>query len=147
MDRVKQDFSVALVDGLKQVYGGRMPSIAVVARDFSLKSPHLPHISGETLRKWIRGESLPQYSRMQVLIEWLGNDITLPFNKPGQVIQQVQRYETTNGQSNGNGHRHQVTNQYHPIHDQLVSILDQLNENECQSILTIAQLLVEKNGQ
>ena len=134
-----------LIEGLKRAYGGRLPSIAAIARDFALKAPHLSHVSTETIRKWIRGESLPHISRMQVLIDWLGNDIALPFDKPVMALQLAQRNLTTNGHTNGNGYNHQIASACHPIHDQLVKVIDQLNEKECQSILAIAQLLADKN--
>jgi len=135
VDRVKQEFSVALVDGLKQVYGGRMPSIAVVARDFSLKSPHLPHISGETIRKWIQGESLPHYSRMQVLIEWLGPQVAKPFEKPVKALKTI---TTSTNSVENNEHEHLA-------HDELINVIERLSEKECTSILAIARLLAEKH--
>lgn len=137
MDQVKEAFSIELAESLRQAYGGRIPSIATIARDFSLKSPHLPHISNETIRKWLRGESLPHISRMQVLIDWLGPCIAIPFEKPVKALQLAKR-QTNHGFAMPNGE--------HPIHDALISTIEQLSERECQSILAIAKLLVEKHG-
>lgn len=145
MDRVKQAFSIELVDSLKHIYGGRLPSISKIARDFSLKSPHLPHISSETIRKWIRGESLPHISRMQVLIDWLGPQMAIPFEQPVMALQFAKKRDAEAISQNGNGHSNLAPIEPHPIHDQLVNIIDQLNEKECQSILAIAKLLAEKH--
>lgn len=130
-----------LVESLKRAYGGQLPAITAIARDFSLKAPHLSHVSTETIRKWIRGESLPHISRMQVLIDWLGNDILLPFDNPVMAMQQAHRSKSSNGHINGSSNG----SSYQPIHDRLLNIIDQLNEKECQSILAIAQLLADKN--
>lgn len=65
-------FNTKLTCALKKFYRGRLPSFSIISRDFALRSPHLKHISGETIRKWVRGESSPHYSRIQVLEKWLG---------------------------------------------------------------------------
>ena len=69
---IEQRFARTLTKALKTYYRGRLPSFSVIARDFALRSPHLKHLSGETVRNWVRGTSLPHFSRMQVLEEWLG---------------------------------------------------------------------------
>ena len=139
VDRVKQEFSTELVECLKGAYGGRMPSIATVARDFSLKSPHLAHISNETVRKWIRGDCLPHISRMQVLIDWFGPRIATPFEKPVKALLLKQKNESTNS-------THKTNGEAHPLQEELVSIIQQLTEKECLSILAIAKLLDEKDS-
>lgn len=148
MDSVKQAFSIELVEGLKRAYGGHLPSMAKIARDFSLKSPHLPHISTETIRKWIRGDSLPHISRMQVLIDWLGPQMAIPFEQPVMALQFAQKRAADKTKEDGNGHSDILGSSVnaHPIHDQLVNIIDQLNEKECKSILAIAKLLAEKHN-
>jgi hypothetical protein len=37
-------------------------------------------ISGETARRWIRGNSLPDETRLTVLVEWLGLDLQQVFS-------------------------------------------------------------------
>lgn len=143
MDQVKQAFSIELADSLKSAYGGHLPSLATIARDFSLKSPHLPHISTETIRKWIRGEALPHVSRMQVLIDWLGPQIGNPFEQPVLTLQSAKKRAAETAKHNGNGNGHHAFTE-HPFHDQLVGIIEKLNERECKSILEIAQLLADK---
>lgn len=76
---MKYQFAAQLKKCLELHYGGRLPSISTIARDFSLKANHLPHVSGETVRKWLRAETIPQYPRVQSLTDWLGPDLLLPF--------------------------------------------------------------------
>ncbi len=58
-------------------YYGRMPSASVVSRDFNLRIPGgISPISQETARRWMRSLSLPELEKMQVLVEWLGLDLT-----------------------------------------------------------------------
>ena len=76
---MKHQFSAHLKKCLETHYNGRIPSISTIARDFSLKANHLPHVSGETVRKWLRAETIPQYPRVQSLADWLGPELLLPF--------------------------------------------------------------------
>ena len=79
IDEMKQQFATQLKKCLEANYGGRVPSLSTIARDFSLKANHLPHVSGETVRKWLRAETIPQYPRVQALADWLGPELLLPF--------------------------------------------------------------------
>jgi hypothetical protein len=76
MNATKKAFATHLKAGLLKHYQGRMPSFNAIARDFTLRAPELPPVSSETVRHWLRGESLPHVSRMQVLTDWLGAELT-----------------------------------------------------------------------
>lgn len=83
MTATKKAFAAHLKSGLIKHYQGRMPSFNAIARDFTLRAPDLPPVSSETVRHWLRGQSMPHVSRMQVLIDWLGSelvDFSLPRN-------------------------------------------------------------------
>ena len=76
---MRHQFSRQLVLLLERAYGGgRLPSLSVLARDISLRAPHLPHVSTEAVRKWIRGSAIPQSPRMQGLVDWLGDELLEP---------------------------------------------------------------------
>ena len=139
MDCVKRSFANGLIDSLKRFYGGRIPAMATIARDFSFQSPHLPHVSGETVRKWIRGDTLPHVSRMQVLIDWLGPQLADPFEKPANALKIIQAKQSAPGidLDNDNGHDHNA-------HDALITLVSKLSVKECLSILAVAELLIEK---
>lgn len=101
IESMKHQFAAQLKKCLELKYGGRLPSISTIARDFSLKANHLPHVSGETVRKWLRAETIPQYPRVQSLADWLGPELLLPF----------ENWHPSNGQShNGHAHNGQTSN-------------------------------------
>jgi hypothetical protein len=64
-------FSRRLKELLKEKYG-YIPSAAKFADAFNLRAHGTTTISRETARKWIRGEAIPELSRLKVLINWLG---------------------------------------------------------------------------
>lgn len=139
MDCVKRSFANGLIDSLKRFYGGRIPAMATIARDFSFQSPHLPHVSGETVRKWIRGDTLPHVSRMQVLIDWLGPQLADPFEKPANALKIIQAKQSVpdNSLNNGNGHDQHA-------HDALTAVISLLSEKECETFLMMARLFLDK---
>ena len=72
---MKDKFSRMLCLALVQHYG-RMPSAAVVARDFNLRcTQDVKPITNETSRRWIKGISLPELARLNVLANWINLDI------------------------------------------------------------------------
>ncbi len=102
---IKDNFSALLRDSLRSRFG-RIPSAAVVAREFNLRAYDTAPISQESARRWIRGVSLPEEERLRVLVNWLDLD----FNKvlraqerlPGRGPQ-ILRDQAGNGVG-GNGH-------------------------------------------
>jgi hypothetical protein len=73
---VKENFSALLRNSLKDRYG-RLPSAAVLAREFNLRAYNTTPISGESARRWLRGVCLPEEERLRILVNWLNLD----FNK------------------------------------------------------------------
>lgn len=80
---MKAAFSKELMRCLLDKYG-RMPSAAVLARDFNFRSGDLSPITAETARRWIRGMSIPEMERLKLLIEWLGMRVDF-LNQPEQI--------------------------------------------------------------
>ena len=71
----KQQFAKDLMRSLLENYG-RVPSAAIVARDFNLRvQAPSQAVSQETARRWLRGISLPDYSRLMILVKWLNLQI------------------------------------------------------------------------
>lgn len=70
---IKESFSALLRDSLRARYG-RIPSAAVVAREFNLRAYETSPISQESARRWLRGVSLPEEERLRVLVNWLNLD-------------------------------------------------------------------------
>ena len=83
---ILENFSARLRDQLKQRFRGRLPSAAAFATQFNWRVAHSPlAISDETARRWIRGNCLPDETRLPVLVEWLGLDLQQVFAGPGQL--------------------------------------------------------------
>lgn len=51
---------------------GRMPSAGLLANQFNLRARGADPITQEAARRWIKGLSLPQVDRFQILSTWLG---------------------------------------------------------------------------
>jgi len=67
-------FSRFFREGLRKKYG-RLPSAAFVAIQFNRYTDSEKPVSQETVRRWMRGISMPTYSHLQVLAVWLSLDI------------------------------------------------------------------------
>ena len=65
----KDHFATALRAALKNEFG-RLPSTTFVAKHFNLRVTS-NGVSGETVRRWVRGVSLPRCDHMQVLAQQL----------------------------------------------------------------------------
>ena len=64
-------FSRSLKELLDAKYG-YIPSASKFSDAFNLRAHGTTTISRETARKWIRGDAIPELSRLKVLINWLG---------------------------------------------------------------------------
>lgn len=146
MERIKSDFADQFTRCLKAFYQGRLPSFAKIARDFSLRAPHLPHVSAETVRHWVRGTSLPHVSRMQVLVDWLGPEVAASFDSHARALLAGRPAPHSNQL-----HTALVeVNQSMPVADattaELLAVLNRLNDQERQAVYEIAQLLVARHA-
>lgn len=76
MDELKKAFAKEFRRCLIARYG-KIPSAAIIARDFTLVSPSaIEPLSLETIRKWLHGINLPQSARMRTLSNWIGFDVS-----------------------------------------------------------------------
>lgn len=78
LSAVRQQLSKQLRKSFKKAYSGRMPSLSTISRDLALRSPYLPQVSNETVRKWLIGESIPNAMTVLALSEWLGEEVLAP---------------------------------------------------------------------
>jgi hypothetical protein len=72
-------FGKRLRDALIQRYK-RLPSAAFVAIHFNRKLGNSKPVSNESVRRWMRGETMPRHEHMAVLVEWLNIDTCRYFN-------------------------------------------------------------------
>ena len=74
---IKNQFSISLNQQLLSYYR-RIPSASILARDFNSRARGTMNpITQETARRWIRGLSMPEMDKLQILIQWLGVNIDL----------------------------------------------------------------------
>jgi hypothetical protein len=72
---VKSKFAALLRARLGQVYS-RLPSAAFVAREFNLRARGCEPVSPESVRRWIKGVSMPEEKKLKVLVLWLDLDLS-----------------------------------------------------------------------
>lgn len=77
---LKSRFSASLNTQLLSYYR-RIPSASILARDFNMRAQgSISPITQETARRWIRGLSMPEMDKLQILAQWLELDINLNLN-------------------------------------------------------------------
>ncbi len=77
---IEERFGQELRAALARSYG-RVPSAQYVANQFNQRITISNGVSGESVRRWIRGVSLPRYDHLAVLTDWLGLDFQGVFDK------------------------------------------------------------------
>lgn len=71
---IRAAFAAQLRERLRHRFRGKLPSAAIVAREFNLRAKGVLPISQESTRRWIRGYSIPDAPRLAVLAAWLNLD-------------------------------------------------------------------------
>ena len=128
MSATKKVFAKHLKSGLLKHYQNQMPSFNVIARDFTLRAPDLPPVSSETVRHWLRGESMPHISRMQVLIDWLGAEL---------VDFSLQRSsDCCNKGFDKNCHKQRLS---------ICDMIEKLNQQESQAMIAVLHMLAARH--
>ncbi len=139
LDNLKQRFALQLALSLRSAYGGTLPSLSTIARDLSLRFPYLPHVSTETVRKWLRGVAIPQSPRMQALATWLGDDLLQVLNTKQQPVAQSNHQRNSFagqiGDISADGSK--ISN--------IVSLLDLLSENDQALVVQLVESLATKS--
>lgn len=146
MERIKSNFADQFTRCLKTFYQGRLPSFAKIARDFSLRAPHIPHVSAETVRHWVRGASLPHVSRMQVLVDWLGPEVAASFDSHAKALLSGRSAPNSNQLFSALSEANQQSLDADVTASELLAVLSRLNDQERQAVFEIAQLLVSRHS-
>ena len=71
---VKDEFALVLREALKDAQG-RVPSAAAIAREFNLRANGIEPVTQESVRRWLRGISMPEEQKMSILVSWLDLDL------------------------------------------------------------------------
>ena len=78
--KAKCNFSDLLNKALQNKYHKKV-SVVFFVNQFNLRAYGTAPIAYETGRKWLNGITIPQLSKMQILIDWLNLDTKLLFSK------------------------------------------------------------------
>jgi hypothetical protein len=134
-------FAVSLNRQLLDYYG-RIPSAAALARDFNLRAENIAPITQEAARRWIRGLSMPEMDKLQVLISWLGLNIDFlsASNQEGA--------ETTSHQQSGDKSSQEVIRLTRSLNAVEIRLIQSFRETDIrgkQILLTLADSLNTAN--
>ncbi len=126
-------FASALRDALADGQG-RLPSAAKFADAFNLRAHGTSTITRETARKWLKGETMPEIGKMQVLIHWLNLDPAV-FLQPPAADGDPMRNNGEASESDGAG-----------VREALAGILSQLDDRSVEALyLTATAMQALKN--
>ncbi len=78
-------FAQVLIWRLNKTYG-RTPTASFFANQFNLRAYGTKTITRETARKWLRGEVLPTWQNLNVLMNWLEIEPSLLYEQAGKEI-------------------------------------------------------------
>jgi hypothetical protein len=124
-------FSRRLKELLTARYG-YVPSAAKFSDAFNLRAHGTTTISRETARKWIRGEAIPELSRLKVLIDWLGL-------KPSAFLEGEFTESSIEGDSREVGQGTIDVN----TQNKLISLINELDEKSIETLFIAAWALKE----
>lgn len=85
-NHVKARFAQVLKLALLGHFGGRLPSNAVIAREFNLRAFDTEPVTQESVRRWMRGISMPDEIKMKVLVSWLDLDLKACFGQESERL-------------------------------------------------------------
>jgi len=138
LDESKQRFSKSFEQCLRRAYGGKLPSLSTIARDLSLRCPHLAHVSSETVRKWLRGKAIPHSLRMQALANWLGNDLLL-------ALDTIRRSPASSANAYVAPETKLIEAQQEVQNSEILRLLNGLDSDNFALVMKLAQSLSDKS--
>lgn len=124
-------FSQSLKELLKEKYG-YLPSAAKFSDAFNLRAHGTTTISRETARKWLRGDAIPELSRLKVLVTWLGIKPSVLFDTGLESL--PPQKSDNHAKEYGLGDR---------SHGKLLGLLNELDEKSIEALFLAAWALRE----
>jgi len=124
-------FSRSIKTLLTEKYG-YLPSAAKFSDAFNLRAHGTTTISRETARKWLKGEAIPELSRLRVLMTWLGL-------KPADFLD----LELMNNSFEELREPRPEINISERTHNRLLSLLSELDEQSVEALFLAAWALRE----
>jgi hypothetical protein len=123
---VKHEFASVLREALKDIRG-RVPSAAAVAREFNLRASGIEPVTQESVRRWLRGISMPEEQKLAILVSWLNLDLTTAMKRA---------HEIQLNSKNGNGHSGNGVTRPNPAK----SLIDDIDPSTLDQARQIARL-------
>lgn len=80
-NHIRSRFPLYFRESLLKKYH-KIPSASWIAQQFNKQNDSSYHITGETVRKWLNGKSLPSPKNIATIIEWLDIDYNSIFQSP-----------------------------------------------------------------
>ena len=134
---VKDEFARLLKEGLLGHFG-KMPAVAVVTREFNLRAHGVEPVTQESVRRWLKGISMPEERKLRILATWLKLDLSRCFggalNGNGGADQSVR-----NGAQDGAGN-HRADSR---TDSRLLHLISTLPPTEKQMLEQLAETLAQ----
>jgi len=124
---VKHEFASVLRESLKDIRG-KLPSAAAVAREFNLRANGIEPVTQESVRRWLRGISMPEERKLAILVSWLNLDLTMAMKRAHEI--------QLNSNGNGNGHSGNGVTRPNPAK----SLIDDIDPSTLDQARRIARL-------
>ncbi len=133
-DRVSAKFQAALVNRLKTKFG-KVVSAQRFSDMYNLNAHDSTTICRETARLWIRGNAMPDYGHLAVLVRWLGlnPDEFLGSETPSPVAIMDEKPGLPTG---GRGH----------ADNDLLALWDELDPESRETLLALAKALLGRRA-
>ncbi len=93
---MKEQFARSLRESLRVRYG-KLPSAAVLARDFNLRAYGVSPITQESARRWMRGECFPKSAYLEILVNWLGVSLDTAVLTPEKSVHAAHSLDLEHG--------------------------------------------------
>ena len=137
-ERMKEQFARSLRESLRVRYG-KLPSAAVLARDFNLRADGVSCIAQESARRWMRGEAFPKPEYLQILINWLGVSLDAAVLTPEKRVFDAHSLDMA--------HRSACITSMNPAEERITQIFMTLNPEQKKVVMELIETcFLNKSG-
>lgn len=134
---MKEQFARSLRESLRVRYG-KLPSAAVLARDFNLRADGVGCITQESARRWMRGECFPKSAYLEILVNWLGVSLDTAVLTPEKRV-----FDAQIGLERGPGY---IT-PMNPAQERLARLFISLNPEQQKAVMGLIETcFLNKSG-
>ena len=135
---MKEQFARSLRESLRVRYG-KLPSAAVLARDFNLRADGVSPITQESARRWMRGECFPKPDYLEILWTWLGLSLDA-------VVLTPEKRESTS-HSHGKAHGPAYITPMNPAEERITRLFASLSPTQKKVVMELIETcFLNKSG-